>query len=149
MVLSLMAIKSLALTTHGLVHSRKVLNPFIKNRLLKKIFCCNLHLQLSLVSWWYRFCFEGNFFLRFWRRALYRIYYRSGTCFNHPRHWTWIQYQAANPKLRSYYTPFKLACCLPQKQLQNHESSIKWPSPSIMDPLQSTPRIFLESSLHL
>ena len=32
-------------------------------------------------------------------------------------------------KLISYTTAFKLACCLPRKQLQNHRSSISGPPP--------------------
>ena len=42
-------------------------------------------------------------------------YTRPGTCINHSLHEAWIQYQAAHPKLISYATPCKLACCLPQK----------------------------------
>ena len=45
-----------------------------------------------------------------------------GTCINRPLHQAWIQYQAAHPKLRSYSMP--MACCLIQKQQQNHQSSI-------------------------
>ena len=59
------------------------------------------------------------------REPLLIVHYtRPGTCINRPLHQAWIQYQAAHPKLISYTTPCKLACCLPRKQLHNHESSI-------------------------
>ena len=56
-------------------------------------------------------------------------YTRPGTCINRLLHQTWIQYQVAQPKLISYPTPCKLACRLPQTQLQNHGSSTSGPPP--------------------
>ena len=64
----------------------------------------------------------------------------------------WIQYQVANPKLRSYTMPSKLGCHLPQKQLQNPWSRIKQPSPpSIYNRSFTVPfiKIIEESSLQL
>ena len=56
-------------------------------------------------------------------------YTRPGTCINCPLHQAWIQYLATYPKLISYPMPSKLACCLPQKQLQNYGSGISDPPP--------------------
>ena len=42
-----------------------------------------------------------------------------------------------------------MTSCLPQKQLQNHGSSIKWPSLSIIDPLQSPPKILGATLLYI
>ena len=69
-------------------------------------------------------------FIKGWEPVSTVHYTRPGTCINRPLHQAWIQYQAAHPKLISYTTLCKLACCLPQKQLQNHGSSISPPPKS-------------------
>ena len=66
-------------------------------------------------------------------------YYRPGTFINCLLHYTWFQNQEAHPNLIKYTTPCKLACCLTQKLLQNHGSSISSPPK----------KIFEESSLQL
>ena len=68
---------------------------------------------------------------------------------NSQLHYVWIQYQVAHPKQRCYTMPFNMACCLPKKELQNHGSSIKWPSLSIIDPLQSPPKILGATLLYI
>ena len=53
---------------------------------------------------------------RFWARALYTIYFRLGTCINHPLHQAFIQQQSAYSKLIGYTTPCKLGVMLISKE---------------------------------